>query len=75
MNSLLHFVPLLVVSAFSRSAAYAIYEHWGQTASRIFRITVSQRDDNSGDLGPKPHLYVWLNQSSLAEAVTLQGRP
>src|SRR6516162_6457328 len=69
VNSLLHFVPLLVVSPFSRSAAYAIYRHWGQTASQIFRITVSQRDDNSGDLGPKPHLYVWLNQSSLAEAV------
>jgi 1-acyl-sn-glycerol-3-phosphate acyltransferase len=75
VNSLLHFVPLLVVSPFSRSATYAIYRHWGQTASRIFRITVSQRDDNSGDLGPKPHLYVWLNQSSLAEAVTLQLLP
>jgi 1-acyl-sn-glycerol-3-phosphate acyltransferase len=64
-----------MVSPFSRSAAYAIYRHWGQTAARIFKVTVSQRDDNLGDLGPRPHLYVWLNQSSLAEAVALQVLP
>ena len=75
VNSLLHFVPLLIVSPFSRPTAYAIFQHWGHTACRIFGITVSLRDDNSGDLGPRPHLYVWLNQSSLAEIVTLQVLP
>ena len=75
VNSLLHFIPLLIVSPFSRSAAYALYRHWGQTAGRIFRINVSQRDDNNGELGPNPHLYVWLNQTSLAEALTIQLLP
>jgi 1-acyl-sn-glycerol-3-phosphate acyltransferase len=74
-NSLFHFVPLLIVSLFSRPAAYAIYQHWGRMACRIFRIAVSLRDDNYGDLGPRPHLYVWLNQSSLAEIVSLQVFP
>jgi 1-acyl-sn-glycerol-3-phosphate acyltransferase len=27
------------------------------------------RDDNRGNPGPPPHLYVWLNQSSLAEVL------
>lgn len=75
VNSFLHFVPLLIVSPFSRPAAWAIYMHWGRMACRIFGITVTLRDDNDGDLGPTPHLYVWLNQSSLAEILTLQVLP
>jgi hypothetical protein len=30
VNSFLHFVPLLIVSPFSRSMAYAISRHWGK---------------------------------------------
>lgn len=75
VNSLFHFIPLLIVSPFSRSAAWVIYQHWGKMACRIFRIGISRLDDNNGDLGPRPHLYVWLNQSSLAEIVTLQLLP
>jgi 1-acyl-sn-glycerol-3-phosphate acyltransferase len=75
VNSLGHFVPLLIVSPFSRPAAWAVYMHWAQTACRIFGITLSKQDDNNGDLGPRPHLYVWLNQSSLAEVVTLRMLP
>ena len=75
VNSLLHFILLLVVSPFSRSAAWTIYMHWGQMACRIFEISVSRCDDNEGNPGPRPHLYVWLNQSSLAEIVTLQVLP
>ena len=75
VNSLLHFVSLLIVGPFSRSAAWDIYLHWGKMACRIFGIRVSLRDDNHGDLGPKPHLYVWLNQTSLAEILTLQVLP
>ena len=74
-NSLLHFVPLLIVSPFSRSAAWAIYLHWGKMACRIFGIRISLRDANNGQLGPRPHLYVWLNQTSLAEILTLQVLP
>jgi len=70
-NSAAHFLALLLVSPFSRSAAWGIYRHWGRTAFRIFHITASLRDDNNGDLGPKPHLYVWLNQSSLTDTVAL----
>src|SRR5262245_58353620 len=70
-SSLAHFVCLLLVSPFSRSAAWAIYRHWGRTAFRIFHITASIRDDNGGNLGPHPHLYVWLNQSSLTDTVAL----
>ena len=36
---------------------------------RIFGITLSLRDDNEGTPGAEPHLYIWLNQSSLTEAV------
>ena len=75
VNSLVHFISLLLVSPFSRSAAWAIYLHWGKMACRIFGIRVSLRDDNNGDLGPKPHLYVWLNQTSLAEILILQVLP
>ncbi len=71
VNSLVHFVPLLVVSPFSRRMAWAIYRHWGRTAFRIFGITTSLRDDNQGNPGPKPHLYVWLNQTSLIDTVAL----
>jgi 1-acyl-sn-glycerol-3-phosphate acyltransferase len=74
-NSLLHFIPLLIVSPFSRSTAWGIYMHWGQMACRIYGVTISRRDDNHGNPGPKPHLYVWLNQASLAEIVTLQVLP
>src|SRR5262245_17120043 len=66
-NSLAHMVPLLCVSPFSRRAAWAIYRHWGRSMCRIFGITLSLRDDNAGRRGPEPHLYVWLNQTSLSE--------
>jgi len=69
MNSLVHFVPLLVVSLFSRRAAWTIYRHWGRYTCRIFGITLSLQDDNENDPDPGPRLYVWLNQSSLVEAV------
>jgi 1-acyl-sn-glycerol-3-phosphate acyltransferase len=68
-NSWVHFVPLLLVSPFSRRTAWAIYRSWGRNTFRIFGVTLSLRDDNEGNLGPEPHLYVWLNQSSLTEAV------
>jgi 1-acyl-sn-glycerol-3-phosphate acyltransferase len=67
-NSWVHFVPLLLVSPFSRSAAWAIYRNWARITYRIFGITLSLQDDNEGNLAPRPHLYVWLNQSSLTEA-------
>jgi 1-acyl-sn-glycerol-3-phosphate acyltransferase len=67
-NSLAHVVPLLLVSPFSRRAAWAIYRHWARSMCRIFGITLSLRDDNAGQRGPEPHLYVWLNQTSLSEA-------
>jgi len=68
-NSWAHFVPLLLVSPFSRRTAWAIYRSWGHNTFRIFGVTLSLRDDNEGNPGPEPHLYVWLNQSSLTEAV------
>lgn len=71
VNSLAHFVPLLLVSPFSRAVAWTIYRHWGESMCRIFGITLSLRDDNDGDLGSKPHLYIWLNQTSLADTVAL----
>jgi 1-acyl-sn-glycerol-3-phosphate acyltransferase len=69
MNSFVHFVPLLVVSLFSRQVAWTIYRHWGRYTCRIFGITLSLRDDNEHQPDPGPRLYVWLNQSSLTEAV------
>jgi 1-acyl-sn-glycerol-3-phosphate acyltransferase len=71
VNSFLHFVPLLLVSPFSRRTAWAIYRSWGGMAFRIFGITTSLRDDNDGNPGAQPHLYVWLNQTSLTDAVAL----
>ena len=68
-NSWGHFVPLLLVSPFSRGAAWAIYRNWARIAYRIFGVTLSMRDDNEGNPGPQPHLYVWLNQASLADEV------
>jgi len=75
VNSLLHFIPLVIVSPFSRSAVWSIYMHWARMTCRIFGLTVSKSDGNNGDLGPRPHLYVWLNQTSLAENVTMQVLP
>jgi len=71
LNSFVHFVPLLLASPFSRRAAWAIYRDWGRMAFRIFGITASLRDDNEGNPGPQPHLYVWLNQTSLTDTVAL----
>ena len=67
INSWIHFLPLLLVSPFSRSTAYEIYRSWLRISYRIFGITFSLRDDNRDDVVPSPHLYVWLNQSNLAE--------
>ena len=58
VNSWAHCLPLLLVSPFSRRAALAIYRNWARNAHSIFRITYSLRDDNEGDRGPQPHLYV-----------------
>ena len=69
LNSLVHFLLLLAASPFSRRVAWAIYRHWGRYTCRIFGITLSLRDDNRHGPDPGPHLYVWLNQSSLTEAV------
>ncbi|MGQ0620742.1 MAG: lysophospholipid acyltransferase family protein [Panacagrimonas sp.] len=71
VNSWAHFLPLLLVSPFSRRAARAIYRIWARHTYRIFGITYSLRDDNGNEPAPPPHLYVWLNQSSLAEAIIL----
>lgn len=75
VNSWVHFLPLLLVSPFSRSAAWAVFRSWARIGGRIFRCTCSLRDDNVGNPGPQPHLYVWLNQSSLAEAIVLPLLP
>jgi len=69
LNSLFHFIALLIASSFSRDAAWRIYRHWGRWTCCIFGITLSLQDDNARDPHPEPHLYVWLNQSSLTEAV------
>jgi 1-acyl-sn-glycerol-3-phosphate acyltransferase len=67
VNSCAHFVPMLVVAPFSRPRAWRLYQDWVRETYRIFGVTLSVRDDNGGALGPAPHLYVWLNQSSLVE--------
>ena len=67
-NSFVHFVPLLLVSPFSRDLAWTIYRHWGRTMCRIFGIVPVLRDDNAGgSAGSGACLYVWLNQTSLSE--------
>ena len=67
-NSLAHFVPLLAVSPFSRDFAWRIYRHWGRTMCRIFGIVPVLLDDNVGSRAASGAcLYVWLNQTSLAE--------
>jgi hypothetical protein len=68
-NSLVHFIPLLVASLLSRQIAWRIYRHQGRCACRIFGITLSLRNDNEGESDAGAHLYVWLNQASLTEAV------
>jgi 1-acyl-sn-glycerol-3-phosphate acyltransferase len=69
LNSLAHFIPMLLVRPFSLEAAWRVYRHWGRYTCRIFGIDVALRDDNAGELPAGPRLYVWLNQSSLAESV------
>jgi 1-acyl-sn-glycerol-3-phosphate acyltransferase len=69
-SSLAHFLLLLAVSPFSRRAAWAVYRSWARIAFRIFGITISLQDDNRDNPGPKPHLYIWLNQSSLVEVLS-----
>lgn len=69
INSWVHFLPLLMVCAFSRPLACHIYRNWVKVACRIFGVTYSLRDDNNGVVGPPPHLYVWLNQSNIAEGL------
>jgi 1-acyl-sn-glycerol-3-phosphate acyltransferase len=69
VNSFVHFAALLVASLFSSQVAWTIYRHWGRITCRIFGITLSLRNDNENEPAPGPRLYVWLNQSSLVEAV------
>lgn len=69
INSWVHFLPLLMVCAFSRPLAYRIYRNWVKVACRIFGVTYSLRDDNQSEVVPSPQLYVWLNQSNIAEGL------
>ena len=71
INSSVHFIFLLLVSTFSHLVAWAIYKHWGKIAYKIFDVTLSIRDDNKGNHIEKPYLYIWLNQSNLAEIFIL----
>jgi 1-acyl-sn-glycerol-3-phosphate acyltransferase len=75
LNSLAHFAVLVAVRPFSYQAAWSTYQRWLRVACRIFGITISLRDDNFGHPGPPPHLYVWLNQSNLAEVVAFATLP
>lgn len=69
INSWVHFLPLLMVCAFSRPLACRIYRNWVKVACRIFGVTYSLRDDNQREVVPSPQLYVWLNQSNIAEGL------
>ena len=75
LNSLAHFSLMLALRPFSYDAAWTTYQRWLRVACRMFGITLSVRDDNSGQLGPPPHLYIWLNQSSLAEVLAFTALP
>jgi 1-acyl-sn-glycerol-3-phosphate acyltransferase len=75
LNSLAHFSLMLALRPFSYHAAWTTYQRWLRVACRIFGITLSLRDDNSGHLGPPPHLYIWLNQSNLAEVLAFRALP
>lgn len=71
MNSLAHFLAIVGARPFSRRKVRAVRAHWDRTSSRIFGVTVGTRNDNGGDFGPAPHVFVWLNQSKLGEAALL----
>ncbi len=66
-NSWLHIIPMLIVGPFSRRAARAIYRNWARVAYRIIGMTYALHDDNKDQPIEGPQIFVWLNQSSLAE--------
>lgn len=66
-NSLVHFLLLLLVSPFSQDRAWAVYRHWARAMCRIFGIVPVLRDDSGTGGAPQRCVYVWLNQTSLAE--------
>ena len=67
VNSWVHFLPLFVVGPFSKELGRRLYQSWARNSLRIFGITASLQDENDGESLQAPFLYVWLNQSNLAE--------
>lgn len=63
--------PLLtaagVVAFVDRDRGYRLLRRWAGLAARIFDVDIALEDRNHGNYGPGPHLFVQLNQTTLAE--------
>ena len=72
VNSLIsttHFLAILVIAPFSRRKGFDILRSWSRCVSKLVRVDVAVRDESSGNWGPPPHLFILLNQNSLAEVI------
>ncbi len=62
-----HFLAILVVAPFSKRKGFDILRSWSRCLGKWFRVDYTIKDENSGNWGPPPHLFIILNQNSLAE--------
>ena len=71
VNSWIHFLPLFIITPFSRRMGEALYQSWARKQLRIYGISVSLHDENLERRVDEPILCVWLNQSNLVEGAVI----
>jgi len=62
-----HFLAILLVAPFSRQKGFDILRSWSRCVSKLFHVDYTVKDESFGNWGPPPHLFILLNQNSLAE--------
>jgi len=64
-----HFLAILAVRPFSRKLCINIFKEWSRRVTKFANVNVKVKDENNGDWGSPPFLFVNLNQNSLMEAM------
>jgi len=66
-----HFLAMLAVRPFSKQLCFRIFKEWSRRVAKLTKIEVEIKDENKGNWGSPPFVFVLLNQNSLSEALVL----
>jgi len=66
--TLRHLVPAIAFARTRPEQARRLLREWGSRERELFGVDLTVLDENDGDYGPPPYLFVHLNQSSHIES-------